>query len=873
MSRAVDDPPTQPVRTLGLSGDVERVLGAAPELRFFDRFLRRYESLEDLVADPTPLWDGPGRTGAPVGLRAHLVADPELGPGAISDVLLIVNRKDWARARERREGRWIKLARGLLSERLLAYCIASGLPTGAAGRDLGVHVVGEGGEATGGELLGLGPGEFVTALLPNHHLGPRAGHPAEFGVHLHIPGQWPGYREVARLYPGQALLTLGNHWLDNFRHPALRVPALYVLRRGEDGGLVHEVNPDLSDRFRVRTGETAAGQPVVTVEGRTGRAVAFLAVAPVAGAPHAPIGALGDVTLQTVDPVGSPSVPPDALTPARTAGRRFTLVEQGALLQRVHFRSVMVGYDVLVGRRGEVGNAVADPVARLRVDAAGVTLVVCASGVSVDGEPRAAGAQLPLTGDHELLVGATALSYRDLSAVQAEGWPYLAELRRLGASVHTRFGDRFRIGRHPRCRVRLPDDRRNDNILWRDQVGDDEAIRSRHGALSKERFYTDSILVASEHAEVDLTGEPVVYGIARSCWTFVRRGHDVLSLPPTRKSDGDANADLLPGDELLVGNCVFEVRYPPAEAARPPGELPRDRGPLSARELAAAADELEPDPVASRRLPKVEKLPLADEAPVAAGLGERGPVPPRPPLGSLDSVDSLLDEVLEPTAKPLAPVGVVQRCVRDRHAATAPIEDGSSVVTVDETTLQVELSRSARLVLVGWRRGGELRIGNHGEAHAVVPEIVDGGRSAAPPRDLARLTADGGALVVEPRVAGGLRVRVGRAGEAVLEADRIGADGEVDVVIRMTATASPGGELSVDLHLTDRFARGLFTLGLPLRTDHLLQLGRHAATAHFDGQVLRVSFVEPPRGVAPTRMLSPGDKLLVGAAVYRFERD
>jgi hypothetical protein len=89
----------------------------------------------------------------------------------------------------------------------------------------------------------------------------------------------------------------------------------------------------------------------------------------------------------------------------------------------------------------------------------------------------------------------------------------------------------------------------------------------------------------------------------------------------------------------------------------------------------------------------------------------------------------------------------------------------------------------------------------------------------------------------------------------------------------MTATASPGGELSVDLHLTDRFARGLFTLGLPLRTDHLLQLGRHAATAHFDGQVLRVSFVEPPRGVAPTRMLSPGDKLLVGAAVYRFERD
>lgn len=852
MPPAGSDPPTilGSGRTLGLSGDTQRVLKPRPELRWFAQYLQRHRATGDLVADPTPLWDGAGRAGGAVGLRRHLVA--ERGPGEISDVLLIVNRDDWARAREQRDGRWLKLARGLLSERLLAYCIANGLPTGAAGRDLGVQLVGDGGAATGGELLGLGRGEFVTALLPNHHLGGKLGQQGELSVHMHIPGQWPGYREVARLYAGQAVLTLGDHWLDNFRHPSLRAPALYQLHRGEDGGLVHLVNPDLARRFRVVTRESAAGQPVVALEDRAGRAIAFLAVTPTRPEGLTPIGELGDVTLQTAHDTFDESGPGASLTPSLMGVRLFTLVEQGALLQRVHFRSVMTGYDVHIGRQGELGSALADPAARLQVDATGVSLEVLAPGLSLDGRPLSRGDRRALEGDHELLVGSASLSYRDLSGVAAEGWPYLAELRRPGGSVHTAFGGRFRVGRDRGCRVRLPDDRRNDNIHWRDTAGGD--IQSRHGSLPRDRFCTDSILVASEHAEVDLTSEPVVYGIARSCWTYVRRGGDVLALPPSRRAGTTGNTDLLPGDELLVGNCVFEVAYEPADAPVDAAALPRDRGPLSAAELAAAADDLVP--AAPPRLPRREDGVVRTDVPAAAGLGERGPTPPRPRLDPVDSVDSLLDEVLEPTLPALPPEA------RPRQAPAV-----AGVVVVDEATVQVERARPARLVLLGWRCAGRMRIGNHADADAVLPELTSGAAAG----DLLTAESAGGDLVLRPGPGGDVAIRVGRSGEARVTVPRRDARGAVDLGLVLELSASPAGEVALDLVLDDAFARGLFTLGLPLRVERACRLGGHAARARFDGQVVHVAFEDPPPGTPERRMLSDGDKLLVGAAVYRLE--
>ena len=208
---------------------------------------------------------------------------------------------------------------------------------------------------------------------------------------------------------------------------------------------------------------------------------------------------------------------------------------------------------------------------------------------------------------------------------------------RSSSPTHLLFGQTYQIGRARACRVNLPDRPHNENIVWRPEVGEGATIRARNGEIPKSQFYTDSIMVASQHAEIGLSSEPVLHSIARHCYTFIRRGDDVFALYPTRGRGGPTNLDLLPGDQILIGNSVFEVDYPPADAPRrstaassppPPPPLPRD--PLSASSLAAAIDE-------------DGDTPPADDAdlPAAAGFGESGPPPD--PVQFETGPDSIID--------------------------------------------------------------------------------------------------------------------------------------------------------------------------------------------------------------------------------------
>ncbi|MFN7142828.1 MAG: hypothetical protein ACK4YP_03565, partial [Myxococcota bacterium] len=165
----------------------------------------------------------------------------------------------------------------------------------------------------------------------------------------------------------------------------------------------------------------------------------------------------------------------------------------------------------------------------------------------------------------------------------------------------------------------------------------------RTGDIPKSRFYTDSIMVASEHAELDLGGEPVLRSLARHCFTFVRRDGQILALAPREAADGRHELPLLPNDEVLVGNCLFQVSYPPpagqaAPVATPPAPaIPRP----SAGELASLVDM--PTAAGAPTIPLPAPDAPTENAPrpsfrshntydpaVAAGLGEAGP-PPRPP--------------------------------------------------------------------------------------------------------------------------------------------------------------------------------------------------------------------------------------------------
>jgi hypothetical protein len=267
----------------------------------------------------------------------------------------------------------------------------------------------------------------------------------------------------------------------------------------------------------------------------------------------------------------------------------------------------MSGYDVFIGPGGEVGTALEAPSATLQIRRRSVSVVSHVAEVLLDGHPLVPGRPKRLTADATLTVSGTRLELTDLSNVDLPQWPYLLEIRRPGNSSHLVFGRAHRVGRDPRCSVRLPDEPHNGNIVWRSEVARSSVIRSRNGEIPKSRFYIDSIMVASEHAEIDLTEAPRLRGRARDCYSYVRRDGELLAIAPKRMSTGRRELALQPRDELLIGNCVFQVGW--SDSTSPSGNEV-----LTADLLASAVDEIQtedpPDPTPSSAPP-----PLAVSVP------------------------------------------------------------------------------------------------------------------------------------------------------------------------------------------------------------------------------------------------------------------
>jgi len=622
-------------QTRGLSGDNAHSVALDDSNPYYNYRLRRHRAEGDIVADPGLLWYTSPYVKRRTGLGTHVAAEVGDGTANYTDVLLIVSREDFAGA----SNEWQQSVVRTLQQEFENFCRRENFSRLHAHRPLGIRILEDGSPGMGGQTLGLARGEFVTGLLPNLYTGPVRGSYPVIGVHVNLPGVWEGYHEVGRLHNDQVLFTLGNHWLDNFSHPSLEQAALYRLRQYPDGSFVHIVNPDLQDRYEV-TSTDQGGASVLTLATRDGVPLAYLVLAvidPPAIRPARPPERPGiQMPKPPVQPTpraedrdnGVPSIAPPMLmdddegvpSPAGAAPqstkknlggktiipdtpseRIFTFQERGALLQRVHFSAFMLGYDVYLGSRGELGTHVEDPAATFQVRKRSVALVAHVEGVMVGGRMVPAGLEVPIEGDVRIEVAGQQLEYRDLRHVKIDGWPYVGEIRRPASSTYMIWGEDYQVGRSRECRVVLPDEPRNENIHWKPSVGDGATIRARTGEIPKSRFYTDSIMVASEHATVDLRGDaPRVVCTARHCYVYVRRHGEILVLHQASSPQEPKTAELEPGDEVLIGNCLFHVGYSPSDgyAAAPapseeyPAAPPASRG---ARSPGALVDHV-PDP-------------------------------------------------------------------------------------------------------------------------------------------------------------------------------------------------------------------------------------------------------------------------------------
>ncbi len=650
--------------TAGLSGELEDVLPLEDDDTFFHPRLRRHCTDEDFVTDPAVLWAARSPSGRRVGLRTHLQDVRGEGPAGFTDILVVVNERDHRRTFDRVAERWADGASRLLSSEFRGFCDAEGFEVLYASRPVRFGFICDGSPEMGGRRLGLAEGEFATGLLPNFYTGPINTSRRIIAVHLNIPGAWDGYREVGFLHSDQVMFTVGSHWLDGFSHPALQVPALYRLQQYLDGTFVHIVNPDAQDRFQVTSDEETGGPSVLTIQSRDGDPVAHLVLAVLETTyiePEPiklpdedqivaiPAGRRKARTIPFADAAAPGAAPPapvekaaggmklpgtKTIVPETIRERILTLRERGALLQRVHFSRFMNGYDVYVTGTCQVTTSGRDRAATFRVRDNKVHLVVHEPDVRVDGQVPDMERPLDLGSRATIEVGGAQLEYADLSGSGPDGWPYLAELRRPASSIHMVFGGRYRVGRDRRCKVRLPDEPHNDNIAWLESAVSGGTIRTRSGEIPKSRFYTDSIMVASEHAEIDLAEQPTLRSIARHCSTYIRRGGELLTLFPTQgRTKGVTELQLHAGDELLVGNCLFHVSYPPEQA--PPKKE------LTASMLAGAADTNPGDSTRPSPPPFEPAAPV--DAPPAAGLGERSAKPPASPRFDVPGYDSILD--------------------------------------------------------------------------------------------------------------------------------------------------------------------------------------------------------------------------------------
>ena len=667
--------------TRGLSGDDRKLDAAGVPGTFFHARLHRHESEGDFVENPALLWSTRGYDGRKYGLREHLAEQRGEGDTAqFTDVLVILNERDHRQSLERLAEPWSDAATRALHREFLSYCDDESFQILRTSRPVRFGLVVDGGSEIGGLKFGLKSGEFVTGLLPNFYTGPIATSRPVIGVHLNIPGAWEGYREVGTLFSDQLMFTIGNHGLDSFRHPALVEPGLYRLQQYLDGSFVHIVTPDGESDYHVSSDEDGAGPSVLTIAQADGAPVAYLVLAVldhtvydtsnVRPDPDPPVQVVIEESM-TVDrspdiltprPVIEPPAPPPrqrdsqpqqsmpltghlTIVPDAVRERIFSLRERGALLQKVHFSRFMMGYDVFVTRTGQISTSTRSPSAVFQVRGRKVRLLVHDPELRLNGHPAELEKPLDLGAAAMIEVAGAPLEYRDLSGVTAEGWPYLGEIRRPTGSTHMVFGGRYRVGRDRRCKVRLPDDPHNGNIHWDPSRISGGTIRTRSGEVPQSRFYTDSIMVASEHAEVDLRDAPVLQNIARHCFTYVRRGADLFPLSPTQsKNEGPRELELTPGDEVLVGNCLFQVSYPP--------DKPREKISMTPSILAGAAD--------TRAANEADAVPELD-VPAAAGLGEHGAPPePPPPFHGIASYDSI----------------IVEGAIRDAPAAAAPVHRG-----------------------------------------------------------------------------------------------------------------------------------------------------------------------------------------------------
>lgn len=727
-----------------------------PSGTYNDRFLK-HRADGDFVRNPEYLWSPGPYWAARGGFDAHFrrLAD-QLAGAVYSDALLVLHPEDHARTRASLLRSWESAAAAELADCWRRLLESEGWTRAVPGRDLHLRVLPDGDPALG-STLGLEPGEFATALMPNLHLGP--GPEAVPLVEVFAADPSGRFSSIGTLWSDQLAFSVGAHALDNGRRAELGDSCVYTVHRipGEDG-LHHRLGAGREDRFVLRTGTAQGGETVQVVDVRRDKVVLevmlvaarhLAAELPRVGErPDAPRVALpafapppvtgfegtilpGDLDLGTL---GAFSIVPESLP-----DRVFTLVERGYLLQRVHFKDAMRGYRIEIDRDGRIGPKVGAPVATVRVRDGRVEVEAVERDVSVDGRPLRPGESAPLDDlRHSLSWRGGSVEYGSMRRSGDRKWPYLGCLTAPRRTTPLPLGETCTIGRDGRsCDVPLPDRAVGDNIDWRDGATTGP-IEVQGGEVDRRTFRTDAICVPTRAAALTLTaGAPSVENLSGTCSLHVLRPDGEMA----RLGKG-ASAVLTPGDELCIGNLLFSLLLPGdvEEPLRFGGKRVEAPEPQHRRRAAVLAESARRPSAGGRKpLPAGRTVgeAIGSALPVEARVTQIGPAFPTAPVPT-DQLPSLqLDPTTVgewPTLLGDTPVSPAAPSWRGRSLAdgTPTVLGGEPVLASVDPDAEVEdVPELEDLPLLGVPRGLQIHT-SHGEPSPRYPTPSRRPRAALP---------------------------------------------------------------------------------------------------------------------------------------------
>ena len=846
----------QSERTRGLSGPMRPALALDANNPFYNFRLWRHACEGSFLDAPNLLWKHAGVGG---GLAQHL-EEPSSPPDA--HVLIILSQEDHDAAQH--QASWLaSTTQNIRDERVRD-----------TGRSAPVHILRDGDEDNGLPLFGLKTGEFITTCLPNTFV-PQADEEIGWSIYMNRPSQEDDFRKVGSMHTGQRMLTVGNHWLDNIQEKSFPEPALYRLVQDENGQVVHMLAPDLDHLYQLST-EARDGHEVVTLATIQGEPVAHLLI-------------IGHNTTESVTP--------------DSHNRQFlTLRETGVLLQKIHFARFMTGYNVYLRRDGTVSTYADDPLLTIEVRRRSIQIVPHEEGASLGAIQLDVDQPYAMSGDGVVRIADQLLNLADLQHYRGNtGWPYLAEVHQAPSSFYLDWGATHCIGRTPGSRITLPDQADNDNIVWKPEVGDGATILMRTGDVPKSRFYTDSIMVASEHAVIVFEDDqPMLKCNARHCFTFIRREGEIHTLHPTTSKEEPKMLPLLAGDEILIGNSLFEVHFghqAPPQAPIVPTAVRFAKG----SDPAPVMDPSEIDP-------EDPAEPTAPPAPPELRVYSGGAAPSPDATFVFERIE---DEHLEDLGEPMhsisdAPLPPNLRTSNNLNAGSIPGQhlSGGNVVSVAAADTRFELGQHLRLEHIGWSIQGDVTCGNHSEADLIIPEhqVEQGQRFVR--RNYFTLTGQGDRT----------QLNIHSSNELLIDGEdptqetysdlldravfviRRDENGDEDFAIELCLAKEDGlpdpRALLFAINTEAGFAGALFGHGLPDGAKRTISLSGLSLTLSADGDCAQLSnyldsyrdgehfktfmvqqdeqpFTRAPRDGRPLT-LQPGDRLLIGVSIYEL---